>query len=125
MPLKSASWRPAAPQPPGTSPPQPSPEEQRAATLVELAALRVELAEIDKQQQQESAIMDNNNNPLGQLTPDEIEILRAHREKTGSAVANRQRFDQINAKPAGSWTTEDFAFMKDLMPFLLEGRLPF
>jgi hypothetical protein len=124
MPLKSASWRPAAPEPPAT-PPQPSPEEQRAATLIELAALRAELAEIDKQQQ-ESAIMDNNsNNPLGQLTPDEIEILRAHREKAGTGAANRQRFDAINSKPAGSWTAEDFSFMKDLMPFLLEGRLPF
>ena len=127
MPLLRGSQSQPAPTP--QAPPAPAPDppagmspEVRAATLAAIAELRAEVAEIEKQQ--ESVMEDTNKNPIGQLAMDEIELVTKHREKTGSAAANRRRFDEINAKPAGSWSVSDFSFMKDLMPYLLEGRLP-
>ena len=67
---------------------------------------------------------DTNKNPIGQLAPDEIELLRARRERNGTAAANRRRFDEINAKPAGSLDASELKFLQDLMPHLLAGKLP-
>jgi hypothetical protein len=49
---------------------------------------------------------------------------RAEKAQAEATATRRQRFEAIYAKAPGTWTKEDFTFMTELMPLLLQGKVP-
>lgn len=132
MPLLKRTQARAAPAPEPASRPAPAEpqvrtaDEERAAVLAEIAAIRreIEVAENEMDHNnRETNMADNINNSL---SVEERELIKKFRQDHQSAAEQRQKFIVITDKPVGQWSPDDYQFIERLMPILVSGgKLPF